>query len=58
VTVPEPPPAATDIRGVFTETAHLVGDGVVETVADEPHAAAPTTADVTSISSLFNGSPG
>ena len=48
----------TDIWGAATETWHLAGDGAVETVADEPHAAAPTAADVRSISSVFNSPSG
>jgi hypothetical protein len=57
VTEPAPPPASMDVWGAVNETSHLAGDGAVETVADDPHAAA-TAADVTSISSVFNAPPG
>ena len=55
---PAPPPAPMDTWAVVEVTSHLAGDGAVDTLADEPHAAAATAADVTSVSSVFNAPPG
>ena len=58
LTEPEPPAASRDVWGAVNETSHLTGDGPVDTFDDEPHAAAPTAADVTSTSSVFNAFSG
>jgi hypothetical protein len=54
VTLADPPLASRAPCGAESETWHLAGVGAVETVADEPHAAAPTAADVRIISSVLN----